>query len=131
MADVEGAVVFPRRITFGNLLSISTTLIVGVAVVVTIYTTFGSRLTAVEMTVNAFPQTYARQDDFSRLQRQADDIAATQKTTSDDVQKSIADVLAKLSDTNVTIAKQSGILEALQGNVADIKDALKVTRAGP
>jgi len=127
MAETDGGLVVPRRITLGNVISMVTTIAVGAF----IYGTQARSINALSDAIDKIPSTYARQTDLNRLQMQADQIANAQKTTSDDVQRAIADILAKLGDTNITLAKQAGVLDAMKGNISDIKDALKPRMSQP
>ena len=130
--DSEGALVPPRRVTLGNILSMVVTVCSAAIVAGVVYGTTNQRLAALESaqtalsaSIAALPSTYASREDFLRLQNETDGIVSDRKQAQQALQTQLASLLDKQSTTNASIAGLTATVEALRDNVADIKDALK------
>lgn len=128
MANTEGALILPKRITLGNALSIGTTIVSAAVVVGVIYGTFGLRLTSVEAELAKAPSTYATQADLKLVQEAAKQLATDQKDASRDVRDGLSALVEKTSATNSTIAGLTATIAAMQGTMTEIRRTLEDRR---
>lgn len=127
MSDQDGSLVLPRKITLGNALSIASTVVVGAFGLGMLYILFGNqgdRISKLEAQVEALPSVYAQVADLHRVEAMTGVLAEDQKGASHDIAASLGAMTKAQGDLTAAVAAQGATLEAVRGDVSDIKSTL-------
>lgn len=128
MANTDGTISLPKRFTFGNGLSMLTTLLTGAMVLGVLYGTFGTRLSSAESELAKIPSTYATQEEVKRIRDDSAQTASDQKDGLKEMRGSVSDLIKAIGSTNVNIATLSATMVAMQGTMTEIRRTLEDRR---
>jgi phosphoglycerate-specific signal transduction histidine kinase len=123
-ADSGGALLLPKRITLGNLLSIAATIVTGAALAAFYYGGIQTRLTGLEHSSAQAPSTYARQADLDRALQD-------QRAANEDLRGAVTALLSKESETNASVAGLAASVDLLRDDIGDVRRRLEVSPARP